>query len=449
MPEAPTAAPPAEPTTATLDAPAPTEKAPTEFMADMMGDFAEMDAGKPAPSVTRDEKGKFVKSTEKPTPKPAEKPKEKPVEKPLERPQETEPEKPTTEVKPVRAAELRNAYEGLKKKVKEELEPEVQRLRSKVQEYESKPIQEGGPLLEKLKAAEEKNKHLEERMAYLEYRETDDFQKNYQKPFNDAWYEASSTFQQLQVSERTPDGVDENGDPKFKINRRPATDKDLLRLANMPLQDMYDEAERMFGKASVEVVGQLRDLRRLSAAKSKAEEEAQKKAVDWKNQSSAQRAAEFQAKAKQLADTWEQVNKGLQEKFPKAFTVEENNADDKAGHTKGFALADLLFLGPQALTPEQIESLPSNFRDSLKASKPLTDVQKVQLHALARLKMANHDRQIVRLKKAQDRIKELETSLSEYEKSSPSAEKAGESDTKASSKDWLEEAGDELKAMDK
>lgn len=129
--ETPTA--PPEPTTATIEAPPPAEKAPVEFMSDIMAELADMDAGKP---VVRDEKGKFAKAPTKPvakTPVPEAKKPETPPAVPKEetktepeKPAEPEADKPVEAPKPVKAAELRNAYDGLKKKVREEYDSYLQ-----------------------------------------------------------------------------------------------------------------------------------------------------------------------------------------------------------------------------------------------------------------------------------------------------------------------------------
>jgi hypothetical protein len=111
-------------------------------------------------------------------------------------------------------------------------------------------------------------------------------------------------------------------------------------------------------------------------------------------------------------------------------------------------VADLLFLGNQALTPEQVEALPSGFKETVKAGKPLSEVQKVQLHALARLKMANHDRLVTRLKARDARIAELEKSLADYEKSEPSADKAGDG-AKVEGKDFFAQVEEDLEKMDR
>lgn len=431
----PSAAPPAE----TPAAPPTTERAPADFMADIIGDLGAMDEGKPAPSIPRDDKGKFVKSTDKP--KPAEKPVETPVDKPTEAPADKPVETPQAEVKPVKAAELRTAYEGLKKRVREELEPEVQKLRAKVKEFETQSPEAASPLLDKIKALEGRNSQLEQHMAYVDYTQSRDFLTKYQEPYRQAWQDAVTEFRELTVREQT--GEDEMGEPVFKT--RPADENDLLRLANMKLSEMDEAATKMFGASAARAINHIQNVKKLSGAQARAVEEARTKAKEFQTQ----RAAEFQQRAKQLADTWQDINKSLQEKFPKAFAPEEGNAEDKTSHTKGFALADLLFLGPEALTPEQLDALPKGFQDTLRAKKPLSETQRVQLHALARLKMANHDRQIVRLKAAQLRIKELEKELAEYEQSSPSAERAASGERAGRPLSPEEQIEQELRALDK
>ena len=138
----------------------------------------------------------------------------------------------------------------------------------------------------------------------------------------------------------------------------------------------------------------------------------------------------------------------LMEKFPTAFNPEDGNAEDKASHTKGFALANLLFAGDNALTPEQIDALPDGFKATLKEKKPLSEGQKAQLNAIGRLKMANHDRLIAWKKTATARIAELEKSLAEYEDSAPNGGKAGDGE-RETGKDFMSIVEDEIKAMDK
>ena len=152
---------------------------------------------------------------------------------------------------------------------------------------------------------------------------------------------------------------------------------------------------------------------------------------------------------KTVSNTWTEINKSLEERFPGAFKVQADDADDAAAYTKGFALADLLFIGPESLTPNKSSRCRLVSGRPQSQSSHLSDIQRVQLHALARLKMANHDRKVAALTKANARIKELETALAEYESSEPQAGKAGEGAPSTTSKDWLETAEDELRALDK
>ena len=286
--ESPTAAPPSEPKTATIDSPAANEKAPGDFMADIIGDFDAMDAGKPEPQRERDDRGKF-KPAEKPAAKPqqkaADKAPEKPVEKPAEdKPAETTEAKPTEEARPTRMRELGQAYDDLKKKVRTEYEPELQKLRSKVQEYEKKPPEDSAPILQKIKTLEERNAQLEKRMELVNYEESSDYQEKYEKPFIEAWNRSLAAFQQLEVTEKHPDGVDEMGEPKFKIETRLATSDDLLDLSRLPIGKMDKKAKEMFGESSPRVINYVEKIKELWQQKQTAKEQSAKRVEELKAQ---------------------------------------------------------------------------------------------------------------------------------------------------------------------
>jgi hypothetical protein len=291
-----------------------------------------------------------------------------------------------------------------------------------------------------MKTLEERNTQLEKHIALVDYQQSQEFATKYDQPYREMWNKATSAFNQLTV--RQEDGVDDLGEPKFA--RRPATEADLIELGALPLSQLDERAQAMFGASAPRAIQYIERLRDLATSKQAAIEEATMKAGEWKTQ----RSLEFQNRQKTLATAWTDINKGLQEKFPLAFKATVGDAEDAGAHTKGFALADLLFLGNQALTPEQIEALPSGFKDTVKAGKPLSEVQKVQLHALARLKMANHDRKVTALKKANARIAELEKTLAEYERSEPSAERAREGG-KVGDKPWDAQMEDEIGKLDR
>lgn len=437
-----TEAPPAPPTAIEPKAPPPIpagEKPPQDYLGDITGELADMDAATPvppSPTPRRDERGKFTKPPDKPAEavKPPEKAPEKAPEKPVETPPEEAP-------KPVRAAELRTAYDGLKKKVKDELEPELQSLRAKVEKYEKDGGDLAGPVLEKVKSLETRNKELEDRIALIDYESSQEFGTKYEEPYRQMWNRATNAFAQLTVKEQT--GTDaETGEPTYRTRR--ATEEDLIKLGALPLSELDEVAGKLFGPSAPRAVQYIEKLRDLAEAKQTALVEAKKKAGEWKSQ----QTLESQTRQRTNDEHFREVNKALQEKFPKAFKPEDNDPEDAAAHLRGFALADLLFLDNSKLTPEQVEALPSSFRDTVKAKKPLTDFQKVQLHALARLKIANHDRKVAQLKKATARIAELEKALKEYEASEPSTERAGGT-PRTTPKPWDEEVRDELAAMDR
>lgn len=443
--ESPTAPAATESTTATIDAPASTDKNPAEFMADVMGDFADMDAGKPPPAKA--EKPKPSAQGKKQSAKPIEKTKQERVEEPEKKTEESE--KPSSEKSEETKPEggksymrtLGEKYDNLKKEVEQTYKPELQKLRAKIQEYETKKPEDAAPLLERVKQLESRNQQLEKHIEYVDYTKSKDFESNYEKPYAQAWTEAVAEFQELKV--REPAGEDESGEPVFKS--RPATKDDLIRLGSMTLSDMDEAAQRMFGPSASRAINHIQNLRKLLLSRNNALENARQRAGEFKSR----QEAEMHSRTETLAKAWQETDKELREQYPRAFVAEDGNEADKAAHTKGFALADLLFIGSDGLTPEQVEALPEHFRNIVKSKKPLTEQDRVKLHAIARVKMANHDRQLARVRAYQERISELEASLAEYEKSEPDASKAGGKGDKSVSKDWLETAEDELRALDK
>lgn len=411
----------------TLDAPAAGEKAPSDFMSDIAGELEVMDSGNPPAQPERktesepDEKSPPAGETKPPA-------EAKPTEGETKPPAgETKPEG-----KPTRMRELGERYDGLKKEIETTYKPTIARLEARVKELETIGPKDDGRTQTELKALQDRNAELERHIAFVDYSRSRDFQTKYEQPYQQAWNEAVSEFKELVVT-------DEGGE------ERAATEHDLLRLANMKLSDMDRTAQEMFGASSSRAIGHIQNLKKLSNLRHKALQDAQERASELAKEMQ----AGSQAQDKELIGTWQAINKSLQERFPKAFTPEEGNDDDKAGHVRGFALADLLFVGERGLTPEQIEALPKSFKDTVKAGQPLSPTQRVQLHSLIRLKAANHDRQLVKIKTLNLRIQELEKELADYQKSEPGAGRTSPGKPVGDGKDWLETAEAELQAMDR
>jgi hypothetical protein len=408
-PAAPPAAPvtPAAPSSPPVSAPSkPADKVDQPGWLDQVGkDIEGLDTDRPQPKSPEDKGAKdaLAKAGEVVPPK-------KPDEQPTDQPP-----------KPVKAAELRAAYDNLKKEKREVLEPKIQQLEAKLKELEARQPEDTKPLVEKITAAEKRAAELEQHIQFVDYQKSQEFQTKYQQPYVEAWTKAVADFGQLSV--RMPDGTDEaTGEPKFTT--RQATADDLLYLANLPLSQMDDQAEAMFGKSAPRVIRHVERVRELSDAQNRALSEAQKKGAEW----SKTRQVQMQQFQQQQHTLWTDYNKQIAERFPEMFGPKEGDAEGNALLAKGFEQADRLF----APTP---------------ATQPKTTEERIQFHALLRNKIANHDRLAKRLRTVSAELAEARKALEEYEKSAPPAGKGG--DARPANKSFMDEVDEELRKLDK
>jgi hypothetical protein len=337
---------------------------------------------------------------------------------PPAKPDEKPPEAP---VKPVKAAELRVAYDNLKKEKREVLDPKIQSLEAKIKELEARQPEDTKPIVEKMTAIEKRNAELEQHIQFVDYQKSKEFTEKYQQPYTEAWTKAVSDFGQLTV--RVPGAVDpDTGEPT--ITTRAATADDLLYLANLPLSQMDDQAEVLFGKSAARVIRHVEKVRELSDAQNKALAEAQKKGGEW--------AKTRQFQMQQIQQThqklWTDYNNQIAERFPAMFAPIEGDTEGNEILAKGFASADRLFAPPAD-------------------AKPQTPEERIQFHALLRNKIANHDRLARRLKTTQAELAEAKEALAAYEASEPPAGKGGSA--KPSAKTFEQEVDEELRKMDR
>lgn len=323
---------------------------------------------------------------------------------------------------PVKIVDLRNSYRALKKQIKEQFKPEVAKLQAKVKELEegSGATQE---LTAKMEQIQKRNKELEDQISFVDYSKSEHFQTNFVKPYNDAYYRAVSDFSQLRV--RIPDGTDpETGETKFKF--RPADDKDLIKLANMSLAEMDDEAEAMFGKSAPRVIRHVEKVRDLAIAQQQALDDAAKNAEARRTEM----ANTQKLNSTKGREMFEAERKRLVEKYPKFFAKDEADPEGNELLDKGISMANRIFMR----TPE---------------NTPKTAEEAVRLHALAYQKIANHDRLARKFKQARARVAELEKALAEYEDSEPKGGKAGEAGKAGGILDAMADANAELDSLDK
>lgn len=317
---------------------------------------------------------------------------------------------PATEqsVKPVKAADLRAAYDGAKQKIKE-YESKVSAYETKLKEYESKPPEDNKPLLERLASLEKENNDFKEELKFTNYVKHPEFTEKYQKPYNEAWAKAVREIEQLAVQQ-------EDG------STRQANPQDILALANSPLSALDERAEAMFGRSSARVIRHVERIRDLA--------EAQEKAIADAKTTGSEREKSMRVQQEQrnahISQVLQKTNESLKTKYPKWFGNDPTDMEGNTIFNKGMEYVDQTFRGDSAV-PED---------------------QRISRMAIIRNKAANHDRIALHLKNANSQIAELQASLKAYEASEPAAGKASEAGA-AKGGNWESDAFSEIDALDK
>jgi hypothetical protein len=337
--------------------------------------------------------------------------------------------------KPIKAKELREAYEGLKARVKTELEPEVTRLRARVQELEAGNGTIPKEAQDRLTAAEHRAADLEQHIRFVDYSKSKEYQEKYWQPYVTAWNAATRELKGLTMQT-------ENAETGEKSSRE-VTEADLQYFAALEPAVRRTEINRLFPEDKEEVKRHINEISRTSEASQvalkKAREDSEKHATTAVE---TQRAA--QANRVKL---WKETNDGLAAKYPAWFAPAEGDTEGNAILDKGRALADLVF-SPMDLTAEAIELLPKAFAETIKARKTFTQEQIVRMQAIVARKAANHDRLAHQNHTLQARVKELEESLKQYEESGPDGVPA-KGRPRTGTKDFMGEAAAELDAIDR
>lgn len=338
---------------------------------------------------------------------------------------------PPAEKEPTGLVEIRKAYREAKKDISERLQPEIQRLTARVQELETaQPAEPDITKNERFVALQNRNQELEKAIGFLDYQQSTEFQTKYQKPYQEAYARALRDIKQMEV---------EQGG-----NSRPATEEDLLGLANMPLGAARKAANSLFGDSADEVMYHVRNLKDLAEKQYDALEEAKSKAADDIKTAETNRTAQNAQRIR----VWNDANKGLATKFPALFAPIQGDTEGNLRLQKGFALADVIFRGAE-LTPDEIKLLPSMFQQDLLAKKPLSMEKQVRLHALIRNKVANHDRLVYKLNSTLKELADAKKALKEFEDSAPPVDgRASDRGRRsASGKNWQDEANAEIDAL--
>lgn len=316
--------------------------------------------------------------------------------------------------KPIKAAELRTAYEKSKETIKAK-DAEIAKLKTDIESAKTKPVDdpERKALATKFEASEKRRQELEKELQFVAYQKSDEFVTKYQKPFEEAWQKAATELAEFQIE--LEDGT-----------MRQATTNDMMALTQMPTKEAWERAKAMFGDAAAEMMAHRRRIRDLA--------DSQQKAIDEAQKNGAERVKTIQTQSLQqherIGKLWQDENKVWAEKFPNWFKPQEGDEQGNALLAKGYELADAAF--------------SSKGKDGVKK----TPEEMVKIHAEVRNKAAAFPKLALKLKTARARIKELEKTVADYEASAPPAGEGGRR-APAKSDDMLGDAWSELDTLDK
>lgn len=304
-------------------------------------------------------------------------------------PKPKEPEKPE---KPVKAAELRQAYEKSKETLKQR-DAELVTLRNELKAAKESPRNdpEKATLSTKLQEAESNLRAVQEKLRLVDFQQSEEFVKTYQKPWEEAWQKAANEVQELMVE--LEDG-----------QQRPATVQDLVALSQMKAYEARQYAKKMFGDGAEDVLIHLRKLRDLSDAQQKALTDAKANSEAHFKKQSEQSLQERQ----KTATLWKDENDSWRTRFPKFFAPADGDEEGNALLAKGYDMVDKAF-----------RTKPQN------GEAPLTPEERVKLHAEVRNKAAAFPRLALQLKRARGEIAALKKTLAEFEASEPPAGDGG------------------------
>ena len=368
--------------------------------------FSDLDkmVGVPEPTASN---SPAAKDAARKSARPAEAPKaaepERPGTDPLEKPADIEipaDDKPAD----VPKADTTKPVETPKTGDKPKMGPwqQLREAQAKLKELESK--QAGKVDEAATKAAEEKLAKLESDLAEKEkaiqladYTQSEDYAKNFLKPFTEAYAESREAVAQFQVT-----------DPETgEVRQATGADFDTLMRINDP-NKAAEMIDTMFGTGSkaAEVAAMRREILKLNTRRTAQIEAKKSEAATVRQTTAAERAKSQQEAAKAYSETVEKLITDRKE-----FFAPDDDAKGNEILAKSRVIADMAF-----------GKLPEG-------RAPLTPVEAAKLHAVMHAKASGFDRLAYRNQMAQTRIKALEAELAEFKASEP-----GKGEGKAGSK---------------
>lgn len=254
---------------------------------------------------------------------------------------------------------------------------------------------------EKVARAEARAKELDEEIRFVNYSKSEEFKKQYQEPYQEAWKNAMSELSELTVQDEANQIV------------RPATAEDLLNLVNLPLGKARELAVATFGDFADDAMAHRKEIRRLFDAQTKALDTA-KKAGEERDKARSDGYKKFITEAStRIKEHWDKTNQAIlsDPKYGQYFKPVDGDEEGNQRLAKGFELADRAF-SENPMDP----SLSPEVRASI-----------VKRHAAVRNRAAAFGRLVHQNQKLSEELAEARKTISSYKGSEP-----GSSDTRSS-----------------
>jgi hypothetical protein len=309
-------------------------------------------------------------------------------------------DKPADKGKPEKAATLRENYERLKK----DLADRDARL-AKYQELEKTGKfgdEEKKAYEQKVQEAEKRRNELEEKIKFVDYKESAEYKEKYEKPLVDAYADGMKAAAQYKITDPATGEV------------RQATAEDFQAIMQIADPDAAASMiEELFGTGikAANVAAARQKVLDAHAARASALEKFAKEGTTLRQQQ-----IEQQQKAQaELAKTWQAERDAGMERLPQLFKPVEGDAKGNEVLETGYRLADLAF---NALDVEGIAKLPQWIQERMVNGK-LPPIEQAKLHAAIRNKAGAFDRVAYQNKQLTAQIAELQKQLDGFKSSQP------------------------------
>lgn len=285
--------------------------------------------------------------------------------------------------KPVKAAELRSAYETLKQKTAS-LERELTTLRAKpAAEDPDKKV-----LLEKVTTLEAHAQKMAEQLRILDFEQDPEFKSKYEKPVTDAYTEGRHKVSQFSVND---------GDGSV----RRGVERDFDEIMQIGDEDAaWDKAIEKFGQKASAVMSARDKVHEAYKNKVAALDENKKTVAErfkTRSEQQAQQRAQMEANHKAAHEAFLKLNADIAEKLPTFFKPIDGDDEGNEILKKGFEMADRVFMPSTREDPREL----------------------LKLHTLVRNKAAGFDRQVHLNKKLRAELEAANAKVAEYEASQP------------------------------